>query len=539
MKDARALTGYALPDLIGRRPGDLWHGGLTDQRVVARMQASMRNGMGAEAELVKYRKDGQAFVVAIEVEPLRNQDGMLTGFMAIESDVTDARRAAEALQIEQERLELALDAGGLGLWDWNPKTGDLVIDRRWCEMLGYSPGDLPANTTAWSNLVQPDDLREAQRLIAACTDELMLVYEIEIRMRHRNGQWRWILTRGRITARDELGFPIRFVGAHQDITERKKAQTDLAEARDRAEAANRAKSDFLANMSHEIRTPLTTILGYTDLLREDGDLAAAPASRVRTIETIASAGRHLMSVISNILDISKIEADRMTVLFVETPLIAILGEVESFLRPAAANKGVALAFRQETPLPERIISEPTRLRQIITNLVANAVKFTESGSVIVSVRALSNDRGNRLQVDVLDTGPGMTPEQAQGIFDPFTQAESGMDRRFGGTGLGLTISKRLATLMGGDVTLERTTPPPVPCSGWSCRSSRLPPRVRWAGSKSPIPRSPFRCPRPLHACWGASSSPRTGQTTSASSRFTSARPARRSTSPKTARSPST
>jgi CheY-like chemotaxis protein len=211
-------------------------------------------------------------------------------------------------------------------------------------------------------------------------------------------------------------------------------------------------------MSHEIRTPLTAILGYADLLREDGELARAPESRLHTIDTICAAGQHLLSVINSILDLSKIEADRMAIQRIETPLVGILAEVESLVRPKAADKGVSLAFELDSPVPERIISEPTHLRQIITNLAANAVKFTDAGSVTIRVSAVTNAVGSRLRIDVEDTGPGMTTEQAVQIFTPFSQADSGMARRYGGTGLGLTISRKLAVLMGGDVTLERTSP---------------------------------------------------------------------------------
>jgi signal transduction histidine kinase/ActR/RegA family two-component response regulator len=239
----------------------------------------------------------------------------------------------------------------------------------------------------------------------------------------------------------------------------KERTTQLLErARVAAENANRTKSAFLANMSHEIRTPLTAILGFTDLLCEDGDIAAAPERRNQAIETIKNAGQHLLTIINDILDLSKIEAGKMTVERIETPLIGVLHEVESMMRVRATAKGIALTTRLASPVPERIMSDPTRLRQILMNLVGNAVKFTETGGVTITANIADRGGDPRLIIDVEDTGPGMTKEQASRLFAAFSQADDSTTRKFGGTGLGLTICRRLAGLMGGETTLHRTEP---------------------------------------------------------------------------------
>jgi PAS domain S-box-containing protein len=251
-----------------------------------------------------------------------------------------------------------------------------------------------------------------------------------------------------------------FSGFLRDITAAKRAADELVKARAAAEAANRAKSEFLANMSHEIRTPLTAILGYTELLRDDGDLARAPERRVQTIRTIQGAGRHLLTIINDILDISKIEAGKMTVETVETPLLGILQEVESLLRPRAREKGLELETRLASALPERILCDPTRLRQILMNLAGNAVKFTDSGRITVTARSEDPLEGGapRLVILVDDTGPGLTLAQAARIFSSFGQGDASVTRRHGGSGLGLAISQRLAQLLGGGVSIERTAP---------------------------------------------------------------------------------
>jgi PAS domain S-box-containing protein len=249
-----------------------------------------------------------------------------------------------------------------------------------------------------------------------------------------------------------------FSGFLRDISAQKRAANELVEARAAAEAASRAKSEFLANMSHEIRTPLTAILGYAELLRDDGDLARAPDRRLATIDTIQGAGQHLLTVINDILDLSKIEAGRMTVEIVEMSLLAVLQDVEGLMRPRASEKSVALTTRLVSPVPEHIHGDPTRLRQILVNLVGNAVKFTGEGRITLLVRCEARGDAERLVIDVEDTGPGLTPAQSARLFAPFGQADASVTRRHGGTGLGLTISHRLAELLGGNVALERTQP---------------------------------------------------------------------------------
>ena len=246
-----------------------------------------------------------------------------------------------------------------------------------------------------------------------------------------------------------------FSGFLRDISAQKRAAQDLVEARAAAEDANRAKSAFLANMSHEIRTPLTAILGYAELLRDDGDLRNAAAPRLHTIDTIQSAGKHLLTILNDILDISKIEAGRMTVEAIPTDLAAILLEIESLHRQRALGNGVRLRQELATAIPEQIDCDPTRLRQIL-NLVGNAVKFTQRGEVVVTTRVRRDEEPARLRIEVADTGPGMSAEQAARLFGSFMQADASVTRRYGGTGLGLVISSRLAQLLGGTVTLVRT-----------------------------------------------------------------------------------
>ena len=227
---------------------------------------------------------------------------------------------------------------------------------------------------------------------------------------------------------------------------------ELARARDEAEAAARAKSEFLANMSHELRTPLTAILGYADLLYDECDLSRVPQKSLETIDVIRSNGRHLQELIDDILDLSKIEAGRMTLEKLQVSPIKLAQDVLRLMQLRARERNLTLRCEILYPLPDKIATDALRVRQVLVNLVGNAIKFTEVGEVTVTI---GYDRAvGSLRFSVTDTGIGMEPEQVDRLFAPFTQADTSMSRRFGGTGLGLSISRRLAHMLGGNIRVE-------------------------------------------------------------------------------------
>jgi signal transduction histidine kinase/CheY-like chemotaxis protein len=257
------------------------------------------------------------------------------------------------------------------------------------------------------------------------------------------------------------------------LVERKRAEEELRQSRERleqyaaalessnraleeynrlAEAGTRAKSEFLANMSHEIRTPMTAILGYADLLLAEDGIERGPDEHREAIHTIQRNGKHLLDLINDILDLSKVESGKMEIQNVRCSPLALLADVESLMHVRAAEKSLALEVDACEGLPETILTDPLRLRQILVNLVGNALKFTDQGTVRVSVRLVGDGRLRRLRFDVMDTGIGMNEEQVGRLFRPFSQVDGTAARRFGGTGLGLAISKRLAEALGG--TLE-------------------------------------------------------------------------------------
>ncbi len=306
-------------------------------------------------------------------------------------------------------------------------------------------------------------------------DLISTIIPLTYRDKHRQGVERFLTTgvrgvdgRIEVTAlhRDGHEFPIElavapiydgqnvsFCAFVRDITERRNAADALFKAKDAAEAANRAKSTFLAQMSHEIRTPLNGILGFTDVLRRMGS-EASPEERDDYIDTINRSGRHLLGLINDVLDLSKIESGQMDVDPIRCSPHSIIADAASLLKVRAQEKGIDLRCWWEGRVPETIVTDPARFRQLLMNLIGNAIKFTERGRVEVVAHLQTAEETPRLAVDVIDTGIGIAPEHISSIFEPFIQADGSITRRFGGTGLGLTISRQIAELLGGSVEVK-------------------------------------------------------------------------------------
>ena len=370
------------------------------------------------------------------------------------------------LELSETRFQLAIEGAEAGVWDKDLVSGALYHSPRMYEMLGYTAEELPAEFDAWKAVMHPDDWEALWERVQSHLENPDDEYEFVMRLRHRDGSWRWVLTRGRAT-RDAQGKPVRFTGTHMDITERKQAEEELLRHRDHleelvaertvalqiakeaAEAASRAKSAFLANMSHELRTPMNAIMGMTDLaLRRTVD-----AKQADQLNKVIGASRHLLGVINDILDISKIEAEHLELEHIPFDLKTVFGKVSGLLGQAAADKGLLLHMDIPGELAELPLSgDPLRLGQILINLGSNAIKFTERGGVRIRGQ-LSDEPGDSVYVrfDVEDTGIGIAAEDQGRLFSAFVQADDSITRKYGGSGLGLAISRRLVEMMGGEI----------------------------------------------------------------------------------------
>jgi PAS domain S-box-containing protein len=313
------------------------------------------------------------------------------------------------------------------------------------ETHGVDPDDLARDPSLLLARLHPDD-SEMIRATTAESARNLTMWHTQFRHFHPDKGEVWI----EIFASPlrESDGSVTWHGIAHDITAVKRAEKELLKATQKAEAADRAKSEFLANMSHEIRTPMSAIMGYTDILGarlEDPD-------NLQCLDTIRTNGHYLLEIIDDILDLSRIEAGKLDLDIKRVRPDRLVLEVQSLMKLRASDKGLELAVDFDGPLPETIETDPTRLRQILINLVENAIKFTESGEVRVTLRL--DAAASRLEVDVSDTGAGIQPATLSKLFRPFTQADSSLTRRFGGSGLGLSICRALARLLGGDVTVE-------------------------------------------------------------------------------------
>jgi PAS domain S-box-containing protein len=364
-------------------------------------------------------------------------------------DITEEREAAARLRASEEQLTFALDGANDGLWDWDVAGDSVYYSARWKELIGYADHELQGGFEEWSSRVDEEALPAIHRTLEACLSGETDAFHTEFQMRHRDGSMRWILSRAKVVSWDEEGNPLRMVGTHTDIDEQVQLRRNLVEAKESAEQAAVAKSEFLATMSHEIRTPLNGILGLSQLLL-DTELDQEQSEHLRVIFT---SGKALLEILNDILDLSKVEAGQVTLESIPFSPEDCARSTMTLLEHKVAGKGdLEMKLVVDESVPERIQGDPARVRQILLNLVGNAVKFTEQGSITVILSMLDATKdGETLRIAVHDTGIGIDAAKAKDLFESFTQADSSTTRKFGGTGLGLSISRSLVELMGGSI----------------------------------------------------------------------------------------
>lgn len=420
----------------------------------------------AEAEgFIGFSRSGEAQAFA------EDEIRLLGVFSQMLGNVRQRYRIQEALDAQHRQLTEVIEGANVGIWEWDVPSGQTVFNERWAGMLGYRLAELqPVSIATWERLAHPEDLIRARKQLQDTFAQEKPLYDCEVRMRRRDGSWAWILDRGRVVSWRAPGQPQRITGIHLDISAQKAIEaalrdTNLALERAHAEAqrlaeeadrANRAKSEFLANMSHEIRTPMNGVIGMTGLLL-DTDLG--PEQR-RYAEIVRGSGESLLALINDILDFSKAEAGRIQLERLDFDLASLLDDFGMTMALRANHKGLELACGADADVPLKLCGDPARLRQVLTNLTDNAIKFTSAGEVAIRVSRVAQEGTGetgewvRLRFSVRDTGIGIPADKQQLIFEKFTQADASTTRQYGGTGLGLAISRQLARLMGGDIDLH-------------------------------------------------------------------------------------
>jgi PAS domain S-box-containing protein len=347
-----------------------------------------------------------------------------------------------ALRASEERLRRALRVAHVGSWEWDIVADTLAWTDELFEIFAVAPADFEASYAAYIERVHPDDRQWVDGAVRASMASGE-PFVFDHRVLRGDGTERILHARGEVI-RDEHGCTVKMVGTGQDVTEARHNERRLRESEEHALLASRQKSQFLANMSHEIRTPLNGVIGMTELLAD----SALTTTQREHVNALHSAATSLVHLLNDILDVSKIEAGKVTLEMVDCDLPALISEMSALFKVAADAKGIELRSIVDESTPQWVRMDPARVKQILGNLVGNGLKFTERGTVSLAV---ARDE-NCLRFTVTDSGIGIAREDQDRLMSPFEQGDASTTRRFGGTGLGLAISRDLAVLMGGTIT---------------------------------------------------------------------------------------
>lgn len=446
--NVRDLFGVA-PETVLRDPLRLRHQRHPDDRAQAEasIMAANRERKALDIEFRIVLDDGTVKWIHQTSNPAPAEDGNEVR-VGILLDITARKRAEQALRENSELWKRALESTGDGVWDLDLASGEEVYSPQCRALYGYGDGELPNRPAALDRLTHPDDIERMRQDRLDHYAGRTPAYVNEHRVLCKDGQWKWILSRGIVISRDAAGRPLRVIGTHTDITAAKQADA-LRFERDRAAAADQAKSQFLSRVSHELRTPMNAILGFAQLLDMDAD--ASKRQRGWIVHVLAS-GRHLLALMNDILDISSVQTGELPMTLETLPLRLVVEEAWAMLVAAAQEAGVAVIDEVAPGNTLAVRADRRRLRQIVSNLLSNAIKYNQPGGW---VRVHAQAAGAEVELAVTDSGPGLDEAQRARLFQPFERlgAQHGP---VAGTGLGLALSRQLAEAMGGTIEVDST-----------------------------------------------------------------------------------
>ncbi|WDE04037.1 response regulator [Thalassomonas viridans] len=454
---AESIFGYRQEEVIGRNARCLMpepHASQDDVFLGKYIKTGVSDIMGVGRELEARRKSGEIFPIHLAISEVKTTQGYI--FTGIIRDISAEKRLKHqreltelALKQANTRISIATDSAGIGIWEYDLVNDVLIWDDWMFRLYGIEKKDFGGGYDDWKDSLHPDDRDSTEQAVKAAIEQHM-PYEHEFRIVLNSGEIKYIKAAARVNYDDE-GYAVLMTGVNYDISKRKEAEATLIQARELAEDTVRHKAEFLASMSHEIRTPMNGVLGMLGLLMRS-DLSEQQYHRVKLA---TSSAESLLTIINDILDFSKVEAGKLDLEIIDFNLLSLLGEFTESMAFKAQEKGLEIILDVSNIRLSHVKGDPGRLRQVLTNLVSNAVKFTSRGEILICAEVFElNEQQVSFCCSVKDTGIGIPEEKLTSIFDSFTQVDASTTREYGGTGLGLAISKQLCQLMQGDIRVS-------------------------------------------------------------------------------------
>jgi len=448
---AESIFGYSEQEAVGKRLAELIIPPQFREAHAKGMQRYLSTGeetiLRRRIEITALHKNGEEFPVELTIIPLHLDKRVQ--FSSFIRDLTKQKEAIHKLKISEERYQLAVNGSTDGIWDWDIVTQEAYFSPRYKALLGYSDQDFPDLISSFWTHLHPEDHQWVSTAFKAHLAQKS-PYDIEYRLRTKSGEYRWYRTRGQALWA-ESGAPIRMAGSITDITKAKVAESALVQGQLELQRASQAKSEFLANMSHEMRTPLNAITGITDFLAQ----APLTPEQLALVRRCGKASDSLLRMIEDLLLAAKTESGTLELVAEPFVLEDMVAECTGLLATEAKGKGLPLTLHMEPGLPTDLIGDAHRLRQVLLNLIRNAIKFTPAGSIAVHAALVSQQQDKSvIRFEVSDTGVGIPAELHERIFERFSQADSRVARQYGGVGLGLSICKQLVEMMGGHIGVD-------------------------------------------------------------------------------------